>query len=311
VHRRRWDGRPGRLEVWYATATDAATGTGLWVHHEVVAPTDGGPPYGHGWVVIFPPGATPVCQRFGPEPALTGLPANEDHVDFAVAGVSAAHDRFKGSAGRVAWDVAVAGGGAPLHTMGRWAWHRDLLPAAHVVTRPTARMTGRLRVGDEEMAVAGPGAVARIYGHGNAQRWAWLHADLGGGDVLEVVSAVSRRPGMRNLRPLPFVRLRVHGHDWPREPLLSAPLFTSAPALPDWHLHGVSGRHRLTVHVRLDPAESVALDYADPDGAPAVCTNSERASADVLLERWSGSWQTSRRWRLDRTAHAEVGLRES
>jgi len=49
LHRRRWDGRPGRLEVWYATATDAASGTGLWVHHEVVAPTGGGHAYGHGW----------------------------------------------------------------------------------------------------------------------------------------------------------------------------------------------------------------------------------------------------------------------
>lgn len=179
------------------------------------------------------------------------------------------------------------------------------------MTRPTSRVTGRLRVGDEAVTVDGPGGVARIYGHGNAQRWAWLHADLGGGDVLEVVSAVSRRPGMRLLRPLPFVRLRVNGRDWPHEPLLSAPLFTADPALPAWRLRGVSGRHRLTVQVRLDPAESVALDYADPDGAGSVCTNSERASADVLLERWHGSWQTSRRWRLDRTAHAEVGLRRS
>ena len=39
----RWRGQPGRLEVWYLTATDPATGTGLWLHHEVVAPTGGGP----------------------------------------------------------------------------------------------------------------------------------------------------------------------------------------------------------------------------------------------------------------------------
>ena len=36
----RWRGQAGRLEVWYLTATDPRTGTGLWLHHEVVAPTE-------------------------------------------------------------------------------------------------------------------------------------------------------------------------------------------------------------------------------------------------------------------------------
>ena len=307
LHRPRWDGRPGRLEVWYATATDAATGTGLWVHHEVVAPGEGGPAYGHGWVVLFRPGGAPVTGRFGPHPVLAAPRSGADA--FTVPGVTAAPTRLRGTTGDLAWDLAVSGGGKPLHTMGRWAWRRELLPAAHVVPQPTARVTGQVRVAGEDVRFDGPGGYARIYGHGNAERWAWLHADLGDGDVLEVVSAVSRRPGMRRLRPLPFVRLRVGGRDWPRDPLLTAPLFTAEPALPRWTLRGVAGRHRLTATVELDPAESVALDYVDPDGHGPVCTNSERATADVVLERWDRSWQVVRRWHLDRTAHAEVGLR--
>lgn len=317
LYRARWDGRPGRLEVWYLTATDAATGTGLWVHHEVVAPTGNDPAYGHGWVAVFPPGRAPVCGRFGPHPLTPPSPAPpvppatswRTGAAFEVPGVTAEPTRLRGAAGPLSWDLALDGGGPPLYTFPRWAWQRHVLPAAQVVPAPTARVRGTVRVDGADLPFDGTGGLARIYGHGNAQRWAWLHADLGDGDVLEVVTAVSRRPGMRRLRPLPFVQLRVGGRDWPRDPLLSAPLFTAEPSLPEWSLHGVVGRHRLTATVRLDPAESVALDYRDPDGAEAVCTNSERASVAVLLERWDGRWGVERRWQLDGTAHAEVGAR--
>lgn len=308
-YRARWDGRPGRLEVWYVTATDQATGTGFWAHHELVAPTGDDPAYGHGWVAVFPPGQPPVCERFGPHPLPAPPSASVTDAGFAVPGVTATAGRLRGSAGRVSWDLAVEDESRPLYTFPRWVWQRNVLPAAQIVPAPTGWLEGQVRIDDRDVALAGPGGYARIYGHGNAERWAWLHADLGDGDVLEVVSAVSRRPGMRRLRPLPFVQLRVDGRDWPRDPLLAAPLFTAEPALPEWSVHGVVGRHRLTAHVRLDPAESVALDYRDPDGAPAVCTNSERADVVVLLERWDRGWHVHRRWRLDGTAHAEVGTR--
>jgi hypothetical protein len=56
--------------------------------------------------------------------------------------------------------------------------------------------------------------------------------------------------------------------------------------------------------------ETVAVDYQDPDGSPLVCHNSERAVADVAVSRRTGKrWQPEHRWRLDGTAHAEVGLR--
>lgn len=52
------------------------------------------------------------------------------------------------------------------------------------------------------------------------------------------------------------------------------------------------------------------MDYADPDGAPAVCHNTERAYAEITLsERRGGRWRTAGHWRLDGTAHAKVGTR--
>jgi hypothetical protein len=286
------------MEVWYATFTEPATGTGGWVHCEVAAPAGGGPAHGHGWVALFPPGRPPMVERFGPGP-----PTRRPDRWFDAAGAVMGPGVLSGPG----WDVRFDGGGPPLWTFPAWAWDREVLPGAQVVPEPTTRFHGWAEVAGERVELRGaPGAVAHIYGHGNAERWGWLHADLGDGDVLEVVTAVSRRPGLRRLPPLALVQLRLDGRDWPAEPLAAAPLFRTRLGLPEWSVRGAVGRRRLEVDVRVPPEASVVLDYADPDGAPARCTNSERADAVVRL-RDGGE---VREWRLEGSAHAEVGTRD-
>ena len=294
----RWRGQPGRLEVWYTTVTDAATGTGLWLHTELVAPVSGAAAYLHGWAAVFPPDAAPMWERFGPAPAEEGaLPPSE----------------LTGSAGNLSWQLRQTdAGGPPLHTFPRYAWERELLPAAQIVPAPAATYDGVVQVGQRVLELtAARGASARIYGHGNARRWGWLHADLGGGDVLELVAAVSTRPGLSALPPLTFLQLRVDGRDLPRDPLRQAPLLRTRLDLPDWRVRGLlSPRRRISVRVHQDPARSVAIGYTDPDGATATCHNSERSDVQVRVEHLgTGGWRVEREWRLDGTAHAEVGLR--
>jgi len=310
----RWRGQPGRLEVWYATLTDPGSGLGLWVHHELVARTDGSTQL-QGWATVFLPGEPPASGRFGPVEVTTPYalpvagPADPAARAYVRLGeVSAGPGHLEGAAGALRWRLDVRDGGEPLFTFPRWSWSSEVLPAAQVVPAPTATFSGEVHVGDRVFRLSqARGAVARIYGHGNARRWGWLHADLGGGDVLELVAAVSTRPGLRHLPPLPLVQLRAGGRDWPRDPLLAAPLLRARIDLPEWSVRGVVGRRRVRIHVRQDPAESVTMCYANPDGPGPVCVNSERASADVLIERWSGRWAVEHHWRLDHTAHAEVG----
>jgi len=296
---RRWRGQRHRLEVWYATFTDAATGDGYWLHHEVVAPSDEAAlPYAHGWLSTFPAsGAAPSTTRFGPA-------APGDKGWFAAGDVLVDDGVLRGPAWELTFTDEVGGG--PLYTFPKLTWDREVLPAAQIVPYPTATVRGR--VNDAEIVEA-RGALARIYGHGSAEKWGWLHADLGGGDVIEVVAAAPRRRGALNLRPLPVVRMRVDGEDWPRANLTNAVVGRASIDLPRWSISVRSRRRRLRVAVLIPTERSVALTYVDPDGTTATCTNSERASAEVTLESYDGGWRTERHWSIEATAHAEVGTR--
>lgn len=301
----RWHGRPGRLEVWYATLTDPRTGEGFWLHYELVAPREGAPRR-HGWAVAFPPGEPPVVGRFAGDASAEpggGLAL------FAAAGATVRDGALSGEAGPLRWDLSYADDGPPLYTFPRVAWRRELLPAAQVVPAPTARFSGTIAVGERTVELEdAPGALARIYGHGNARRWGWLHAELPGGDVLEIIAAVSRRPGLDRLPPLSFVALREGGRDWPPRPLLAAPRLRTALREDGFTTAGAWGGRRLRADVRLDPAASVTLDYDDPDPPGPACTNSERADLELVLERrGGGGWRVERHERLAGTAHAEVG----
>ncbi|MZE81461.1 hypothetical protein GTY57_32295, partial [Streptomyces sp. SID5475] len=100
--------------------------------------------------------------------------------------------RLAGRAGGFSWDLAERPEEPPLFTFPRWSWRRPLLPAAQMLPAARASYDGVFSYEGRTLALrAAPGASARIYGHGNARRWAWLHADLGQDGVLEIVAAVS------------------------------------------------------------------------------------------------------------------------
>ena len=254
-----------------------------------------GAPYAHGWVTRFPAEGSPHTQRFGPEPAQPAAGADW----FNAAGVKVTDGQLAGQAGSLAWELSWTDSARPLWTFPRPVWERELLPGAQVVLAPTADFTGSLTVAGVAAPIVGwRGGVAHIYGHGNARRWGWIHADLGGGDVLEVVTAVSHKPGLRKLTPLAFVRFRLDGKDWPASTLPSLRMQTRLGPR-HWQLAGRIGRRRVLIRVDQQPDRCVSLGYTDPDGGTAVCTNTEQADIHIEID--------DRRWSV--LGHAEVGLR--
>jgi hypothetical protein len=303
----RWRGKAGRLEVWYATLSDPLTRAGLWIHCETVAPTHAAQlPYAHGWASWFPSDGPPRTERFGPEPTQPATGA----AWFDAADVRVCGDQLTGHAGSFAWDLSWKDTGTPLWTFPRLAWERELLPAAQVVVAPGADFSGSLTIGDTARRVDGwRGGVAHIYGHGNAERWGWIHADLGAGDVLEAVAAVSRKPGLRRLAPMAFVRFRIDGNDWPASPLPSLRMRTTL-GLPHWQLEGRIGGSEVGIGVEQPAQRCVRLRYTDPDGGTAVCTNTEQADIHIeISHRERRTRVIDHSWSVLGTGHAEVGLR--
>lgn len=275
------------------------TRAGLWVHYEMVSPasTRAPDPYAHGWVSWFPAEGPPHTERFGPKPVTPG----DGPAWLTIGDARIAPGELAGRAGSLTWDLSWTDIGAPLWTFPRLVWERELLPGAQVVLAPSAQFAGSLQVGATAHEVEGwRGAVAHIYGHGNASRWGWIHADLGNGDVLEVVTAVSRKAGLRKLAPMAFVRLRIDGKDWPAGVLPSVGMRTRL-GLRHWQLQGRIGGRRVLIRVDQPTERCVSLGYTDPDGATAVCTNTEQADVHVEID--------ARRWSVIGTGHAEVGLR--
>ncbi|MGW7428905.1 hypothetical protein ACWGIN_05075 [Streptomyces sp. NPDC054861] len=309
-HAPRWAGEPGRTEVWYTSVSDPATGTGLWLHHELVSPADGSAAYVHGWIAAFPAAGPVSHARFGPEPWQGSTDG------FTSRDVVARGGRLAGQVGDFAWEIRERAVDGTMFTFPQWSWRRQVLPAAHML--PAARSTyeGTVTYPGGTVQLAGaPGATARIYGRGNARRWAWLHAELEGGGVLEIIAAVSTRPVLRRLPPLVFLRLRQGSRTWPRRAERSAfgwvglGRFRADIGTPEWTVRGRSGTRRIRVRVTQPPERTLTLEYQDPDGSTNVCRNSERADAEITVERWWGRWRNERTWVLTGTAHAEVGGR--
>jgi hypothetical protein len=319
--RPRWSGKAGRLEVWYATFTDAESGAGLWVHGETLSPTSGsgaggsetggsgtgaGGATSHGWAAWFPSEGQPVWARTGTCDAVPVGQGDGEGTGFRCPGLDIDTTGTTGAAGSLEWDLRWSfDSQEPLWTFPRWAWRRELLPAAQVVAAPSMVATGWVSDAEGGHEVSGHAQGARIYGHGNARRWGWLHADLGDGDVIELVTAVSNRAALRTPWPLTFLRLRVGGVEVSRARLACWGL-RSTLDLPRWRVHGRTQGLEVDIEVDLPEDRIVSIDYTDPDGSTAVCTNSERADAVVTVTDQRGR---RRCWTLDGTAHAEIGTR--
>ena len=304
--RPRWDGQRGRVEVWYATFT-AVDGTGYWIHHETVAPTDRREPYGHGWAAVFPPEGRPSLSRFGPAPVRPRVGGGSEGCWFRAGDVQLGPGRLAGTTDEISWELTFKDKRSPLFTFPRLAWDRELLPGAQIVPWPEANFTGTVSLRGRNSAVDAIGAMSRIYSHANPQSWCWLHLGLEPGVVVEAVSAVARRPGLRRLPPLTMLRLRRPGHpDWPPTTLGGLLRWRARTSPTGFTIAGSFAGDHLIIEVRLPAERCVTVAYTDPDGSTATCTNSERADAEVT---WTGRSGQIRRWGLAGRAHAEIGTR--
>lgn len=308
----RFAGQSDFYEVWYITFSDEKTGDAFWFHFEMVSLEKllhKGLSSANGFFAYFPKNEKPACYDFGPFDFNLAQATNKNWLSHNVIKMSGTG--FSGQAGNVSWDFKFVQQSRPLFVMPRWLWETGILGGAHMVYAPHIELEGMFATesGKQQITKA-RGEIGRIFGKRRPVKWIWIHADLGHDDVLEVLAVVPRQKILKYFSPLTFVKLRMANEEWPKHSgLFKARFkFQSEMKLPFMTVTGHCGDRRITVSVNVPPDRSVTVTYADPDNAQCVCTNSELASAHIILEKKTkGVWQVEKEWEQASGVHAELG----
>jgi hypothetical protein len=314
----RWDGAPGHYEVYYLSATDPRSGTGIWVRYTMLAPLDGEATCTLWFMAMSAEGERFARTRTLPIGALSA----EDDPFHLRLGDGELTDR--GMAGEVEdarWELC---------------WEPTLAPAEHVhpllrrtkvaktvlvLPHPSLEVQGTVAFGGREIELDGArGGQAHLWGSKHASRWAWLHCDdlatLEGEpqhpSFVDGVSVFVPRLG-REVGPNTPVVGRLLGEDFRSTSPLRVIRNASRFALTSWRFEAVDGARKLVGEVDAPRASLVGVTYHDPDGEKAWCYNSEVASLRLFV--WDRTSRGRFGWTLRETlvapgrAHFEYAQR--
>lgn len=309
-----WDGTPGHYEVYYVSATDPASGIGLWIRYTMVAPMAGAATCSLWFMAMDPAGAVRVGRK----------------VSFPVDQLVAVPEPFRLTIGDSELsDRGMAGGFEDVRWELRWEPSRayehvhPLLRrgriAKTVLTLPHADLSidGTVAFGDRELTLTGArGGQAHLWGSKHANRWAWVHCnDFAGheGDFVDGVSVFVPRFG-REIGPSTPVVGRLLDDDFVANSPLAVMRAPSTFDLTSWRFEATAGKRRIVGEVDAPRESLVGVTYNDPDGALAYCYNSEASSMRVSVFDKSGRGRSA--WTLRDTlesgarAHFEYAQRE-
>jgi hypothetical protein len=104
----RWRGQPGHYEVYYLTATDRATGTGIWIRYTMIAPLPAAaqPPTCALWFAAMRPDADAggIVARKATF-AIDRMRSSAQPFELRVGDATLGEDRMAGGFDDVAWDL--------------------------------------------------------------------------------------------------------------------------------------------------------------------------------------------------------------
>jgi hypothetical protein len=314
-----WDGTPGHYEVHYLSATDPATGIGLWIRYTMVAPAGNQavPPTCSLWFMAMDPsGAVRVGRKESyaidrlvtePEPFRLAI-ADSELSDRGMAG------GFDDVSWELRWEPSRVGPYQHVHPLLR----RGRI-AKTVLTLPHADLsiTGTVAFGGRELTLDGArGGQAHLWGSKHASRWAWAHCnDFAGHDgaFVDGVSVFVPRFG-REIGPSTPVVGRFLDEDFVANGPAAVIRAPSTFGLTSWHFEAVAGKRRIVCEVDAPRPSLVGVTYHDPDGELAHCYNSEAASMRVSVfdKAWPGRFPWILRDTLESAgrAHFEYAQRE-
>jgi hypothetical protein len=314
----RWDGGPGHYEVYYVSATDRASGLGLWIRYTMRAPIDGAGEAALWFMAMDRSGSRFARKVSHP---LDQLAAQAEPFHLTLAGADLSDRGMAGEFDDVSWELS---------------WEPTLPAAEHVhpalqragiaktilvLPHPDLAITGTVRFGGHEFTLDGArGGQAHLWGSKHAARWAWAHAnDLRGldgdarpGAYLDGVSVYVPRFG-RELGPSTPIVGRFGDDDFRATSPVQVVRSASAFGLTTWRFEARDGKRKVVGEVDAPRDSLIGVTYHDPDGDLAYCYNSEVASMRLFV--WDRTAPGRFGWMLrdtlvaDGTAHFEYAQR--
>jgi Tocopherol cyclase len=312
-----WRGQPGHYEVWYLTFNHRPSRTGFWIRYTLEAPCSGrGDPYAQLWFACFDAADPRRNFAINRRLPIASMEARAAPFEVRVGDATLTHASARGSlegAGHSArWDL----GWTPArrtHLFLPGFLHRSPRVSTHVLSpNLDVALRGSVEVDGHGFALdAEPGGQTHLWGRKHANAWAWGHCNAFEGGTGTALEALTVR--VRPLAPsLTFVTLVLDGET------------LEVPGLADLVLNrGRMGTARYELrahgsHVRIEggfscrPEDMVVAEYADPDGEPSCCANTEVGDLRLRVHRrsgWLGRWVEQVRVAAPRCGHFEIGGR--
>ncbi|HXY71704.1 MAG TPA: tocopherol cyclase family protein [Actinomycetota bacterium] len=288
----RWNPRAGGHESWSLTATDTASGEGLWIRMGI-AGRRGVEPAGEVVAARFHP--TDPDRTFGvrsthPSPDFTlGGPDRYLRTGASELGPGFARGGAAGAGHRLEWDLAFETG-EPTYTLLPGTAGRGLLgELAAVVPNVDTAVSGTVTADGEALQVtAARGQQGHVSGRYHAERWVWAHCSgFDDGDtIVEAVTGQIRRGPFVT----PFVTsigVRREGR-WIR---LVRPAGLRDFSMGRWRIDLTDRRFRITGRIEAPSHALVQARLEGPDGVPRYCHHSDIGSCRLaLFERRSGGF---------------------
>jgi hypothetical protein len=317
----RWDRRSRDfMEVWYATLNHKPTNAGLWIRYTLTAPRFDDP-YCELWAFLFDPAGVRTFagkQRF-PIDHLAGPHGRDDGALVRIGDAWLSENHLEGEVvgndGSLAWSLDFAPADRTFQHLPAGLRRRVerrvstvCSPNLSVPFGGTVKLDGDLLEFDGEV-----GSQSHRWGRRHSGSWSWAHCSdfaRSEGTIFEGVAARAS-VGRVALPTTTFLYLRHEDEDIAFNDLRGSLRAKSRYVLPTWAFTANTDKWRIVGAARFQIPNAVQVEYADPDGTPRYCANSE--IADLGIELYG---MTSSGWRHHASltslggAHLEFGRRQ-
>lgn len=314
-----WQGEPGHYEVWYLTFNHRASRTGFWIRYTLEAPFPGrGDPYAQLWFAHFD--AADPRRNFAVNRKLpiASMAARATPFEVRIGDATLTHASARGSlegAGHSArWDLGWTPAQQTRLLLPAFAYRSPRVGTKVLSPNLDVALRGRVEVDGRTLALEGErGGQTHLWGRKHANAWAWGHCNAFEGKAGTAFEALTVR--VRPLTPpLTFVTLVLDGETLVAPGLAHAVLNRGRMGTARYELRASGSGVRIEGGYSCRPEDMVVAEYADPDGEPSYCANTEVADLWLRVHRRSGwlrRWVEQARIAAPECGHFEIGGRSA